>query len=40
MYFATTECKAWACTSPECGFNIRIDNGDIRYGRPMAQSHK
>ncbi len=37
---ATIEYKAWACTNPGCGFNIRIDNGDISYGRPMAQSHK
>jgi len=37
---ATIEYKAWACTNPDCGFNIRIDNGDISYGRPMAQSHK
>lgn len=37
---ATIKYKAWACTNPECGFNIRIDNGDISYGRPMAQSNK
>ena len=23
--------KAWVCTSPECGFNIKIKNGDIIF---------
>jgi hypothetical protein len=32
--------KAWVCTNPECGFNIRIDNGEISFGRPVAQSSK
>ena len=32
--------KAWACTNPTCGFNIRIDNGEISYGRSITQSTK
>ncbi len=32
--------KAWACTNPECGFNIRIDNGEISYGRTIPHSSK
>ena len=32
--------KAWACSNPECGFNIRIDTGEIGYGRNVGQSHK
>lgn len=32
--------KAWVCSSPVCGFNIRIDNGEITYGRSIAQSYK
>ena len=32
--------KAWVCSNPECGFNIRIDNGEISFGRALAQSHK
>jgi hypothetical protein len=32
--------KAWVCTSPDCGFNIRIDNGEISFGRSISQSHK
>lgn len=37
---ATIMYKAWVCTSPECGFNIRIDNGDISFGRQPTQSSK
>jgi len=25
--------KAWACTNPNCGFSIRIDKGEVTYGR-------
>ena len=32
--------KAWVCHNPECGFNIRIDNGEISFGRTITQSHK
>jgi hypothetical protein len=32
--------KAWVCTSPECGFNIRIDNGEISLGRTIGPSLK
>lgn len=32
--------KAWCCSNPDCGFNIRIDNGEISYGRPIGQSVK
>jgi hypothetical protein len=32
--------KAWVCTNPECGFNIRIDNGEISFGRTIGQSFK
>ena len=32
--------KAWVCLDPECGFNIRIDNGEISYGRKIGQSFK
>ena len=24
--------KAWVCNNPDCGFNIRIDNGEISLG--------
>lgn len=32
--------KAWVCSNPECGFNIRIDNGEISFGRTIQQSYK
>ena len=32
--------KAWVCQNPECGFNIRIDNGEITIGRTIGQSYK
>ena len=32
--------KAWVCNNPECGFNIRIDNGEISIGRNIQQSYK
>ena len=32
--------KAWVCTNPECGFNIRIDNGEISIGRVITTSGK
>ena len=32
--------KAWVCSNPDCGFNIRIDNGEISLGRALVQSHK
>lgn len=32
--------KAWACSNPECGFNVRIDNGELSYGRTIGTSHK
>jgi hypothetical protein len=25
--------KAWACINPDCGFSIRVDKGEISYGR-------
>jgi hypothetical protein len=32
--------KAWVCTNPDCGFNIRIDNGEISRGREIKESTK
>jgi hypothetical protein len=37
---APIEFKAWVCTNPSCGFNIRIDNGEISYGRSIIHSTK
>ena len=32
--------KAWVCTNPDCGFNLRIDNGEISIGRQISTSGK
>ena len=32
--------KAWVCTDPNCGFTIRIDNGEISLGKQLEQSSK
>ena len=37
---ASVQYKAWVCTSPDCGFNLRIDNGEISLGRAIGQSFK
>ncbi|MSR20750.1 MAG: hypothetical protein EXR91_07190 [Gemmatimonadetes bacterium] len=37
---ASIRYKAWVCSGPECGFNIRIDNGEITFGRVIGQSFK
>jgi hypothetical protein len=32
--------KAWVCSNPICGFNLRIDNGEISLGRTIGSSLK
>ena len=32
--------KAWVCTNPDCGFNIRIDNGELSLGKELRESYK
>ncbi|MCL4465955.1 MAG: hypothetical protein M1401_19245 [Chloroflexi bacterium] len=27
--------KAWVCTNPSCGFNLKIRNGDIYINEPI-----
>ena len=29
--------KAWVCISPECGFLLRIDKGQVTYGKRPDQ---
>lgn len=33
---ATVPFKAWVCTNPACGFSLRIDKGEVSYGRPVG----
>jgi hypothetical protein len=37
---ASIKYKAWVCTNPECGFNIRIDNGELSFGKSVEPSQK
>jgi hypothetical protein len=32
--------KAWVCINPECGFHLRIDNGEISVGKGIQKSSK
>jgi hypothetical protein len=32
--------KAWVCNNADCGFNIRIDNGEISIGKDLGYSSK
>jgi len=31
--------KAWACTNPECGFSLRVDKGEVSYGKKIEHKH-
>ena len=32
---ATIRYKAWVCTNPDCGFNLKIRNGDVYLNEPI-----
>jgi len=32
---AAIQYKAWVCTNPECGFNLKIRNGDVYIYEPI-----
>lgn len=32
---STVAYKAWVCTEPSCGFNLKIRNGDIYVNEPV-----
>lgn len=32
---ASVKFKAWACTNPDCGFSIRVDKGEVSYGKKV-----
>lgn len=32
--------KAWVCSNPQCGFSIRIDNGEVSFGKTIEYSTK
>jgi hypothetical protein len=31
--------KAWVCTNPECGFSLRVDKGEVSYGKKVEHKH-
>ena len=37
---ATIKYKAWVCINPDCGFHLRIDNGEISIGKEISHSKK
>ena len=32
--------KAWVCSNPDCGFHLRIDNGEISRGTRVHEAAK
>jgi hypothetical protein len=32
---ASIQYKAWVCTNPDCGFNLKIRNGDVYRDEPI-----
>ncbi len=32
--------KAWICSNPECGFNIKIRNGDVYLNEPIISGER
>lgn len=33
---ASIHYKAWVCSNPSCGYNIKIRNGDLYLNEPVA----
>ena len=32
--------KAWVCTNPQCGYHVRIDNGELSLGAEVKEAYK
>jgi len=32
---AAIQYKAWVCTNPDCGYNIKIRNGEVYLNEPI-----
>ena len=32
--------KAWICTDPSCGFNLKIRNGDVYINEPILDGQQ
>ncbi len=35
---ATVQYKAWVCTNPSCGFNLKIRNGEVFMNEPVTDA--
>ena len=35
---ASVQYKAWCCTNTQCGFLIRIQKGEVSYGRAVGHA--
>lgn len=35
---ASVTYKAWVCTNPGCGFNLKIRNGDVYSNEPIIDA--
>ena len=35
---AAVHYKAWVCTNPQCGFVIRVQKGEVSYGRAVGHA--
>ncbi len=33
---AAVQYKAWVCTNPNCGFNLKIRNGEVFMNEPVT----
>ena len=33
---APIQYKAWVCTNPDCGYNLKIRNGDVYINEPIG----
>jgi len=31
--------KAWVCINPDCGFSLRVDKGEVSYGKKIEHKH-
>ena len=31
--------KAWVCNNPECGFSLRVDKGEVTFGKKIDFKH-
>jgi hypothetical protein len=34
---STVVFKAWVCANPACGFSIRVDKGEVTYGKRIER---